>query len=87
MLIMANLKLVKILLVIVGLQRIPYMNGALKRNLKYERNRNNFLRLCRSCHRRYDLTKDKLKQAIQNLWWKRGIKNPGKGKIKKYEQQ
>ncbi|MEK6884929.1 MAG: hypothetical protein AABY22_35185 [Nanoarchaeota archaeon] len=50
----------------------------LKTGFKYERKRENFLRLCRSCHRRYDLTEEKKKQAIKNLWWKKGIKNLGK---------
>lgn len=51
---------------------------ALKKGYEYERKRENFLRLCRSCHRRYDLTEEKKKQAIENLWWKAGMENPGK---------
>ncbi len=45
--------------------------------MEYERNRDNFIRLCRSCHRRYDLDTKKQKLATENLWWKRGISNPG----------
>ena len=54
-----------------------WFDWALKKNCKYERRKENFLRLCRSCHRRYDLTEEKKRQAIKNLWWKKGIKNPG----------
>lgn len=31
-----------------------WFDWAVKRGMPYERNRDNFLRLCRSCHRRYD---------------------------------
>lgn len=48
----------------------------LKRGKDYERNRNYFLRMCRSCHRSYDLTPIKKSQAIKNLWWSRGLPNP-----------
>jgi hypothetical protein len=44
-----------------------WYDWALKRGKKYERIRSNFMRLCRSCHRRYDLTPQKKKQAIKNL--------------------
>lgn len=44
----------------------------------YARNRDNFLRMCRICHRKYDLTPEKKAKALENLWWKKGIKNPGK---------
>lgn len=50
---------------------------ALKKGKQYERKKSNFLRLCRSCHRKYDLTPEKRRQAIKNLWWSKGIKNPG----------
>jgi len=40
---------------------------ALKKRKSYLRKRENFLRLCRSCHRRYDLTPEKKIQAIKNL--------------------
>ena len=33
----------------------------------YDRKRENFLRLCRSCHRRYDMTPEKKLQAVRNL--------------------
>jgi hypothetical protein len=45
---------------------------AKKTGMEYERNRDNFLRLCRSCHRRYDLTKELRDAAMKNLWWARG---------------
>lgn len=60
-----------------------FFDWALKTGYIYERKRNNFMRLCRSCHRRYDLTEEKKKQAIKNLWWVRGIKCPGKPNFKK----
>ena len=44
-----------------------YYEWCLIKGLKYERKRKNFMRLCRSCHRRYDLTSEKKKQAIKNL--------------------
>lgn len=44
-----------------------WYDWALKTGKQYIRDRNNFLRLCRSCHRRYDLTPSKIKQAIKNL--------------------
>jgi len=53
-----------------------WYDWALKKGKKYERKRKNFLRLCRSCHRRYDLTDKKINQAIKNLWWKAGRPNP-----------
>jgi hypothetical protein len=40
---------------------------ALKKGRTYLRKRDSFLRLCRSCHRRYDLTPQKRLQAIKNL--------------------
>ena len=46
-----------------------WYDWALKTGMDYERKRENFLRLCRSCHRRYDLTEPKREQAIKNLWW------------------
>ena len=44
---------------------------------KYLRDREDFLRFCRTCHRRFDLTSEKRKQAIKNLWWKKNQTNPG----------
>lgn len=46
-----------------------WFDWALKKGCKYKRNRNNFLRLCRSCHRRYDMTLELKKKAIKNLHW------------------
>jgi len=40
---------------------------ALKTGLEYSKNRESFRRLCRSCHRKYDLTEEKKVQAIKNL--------------------
>lgn len=56
-------------------QSIAY-DWALKTGMTYKKDRNCFMRLCRSCHRRYDLTEEKKKKAIENLWWNQGIKNP-----------
>ena len=36
---------------------------------EYKRNRNDFLRLCRTCHRRFDWNEEKTKQAVKNLSW------------------
>lgn len=55
-----------------------WFDWAKKTDYDYERNINNFLRLCRKCHRKYDLTPKKAKQAIKNLWWVRGIPVPNK---------
>lgn len=46
----------------------------LKTNYKYKKNKNNFLRLCRSCHRRYDFTLEKKEKAIKNLIWYQNVK-------------
>lgn len=46
-----------------------WYDWALIHGKKYERKRKNFKRLCRSCHRRYDLTPEKREQAIKNLIW------------------
>ena len=42
---------------------------------QYLRRRENFLRMCRSCHRRYDMTEEKKKQGIKNLLWMTGGSN------------
>lgn len=42
----------------------------LKTGRKYSHNPDDYLWLCRSCHRRYDLTEEKKEQAVKNLWWK-----------------
>lgn len=54
-----------------------WFDWAKKTGMEYERNRENFLRLCRKCHRRYDLTPEIKAKAEKNLWWARGIKSPG----------
>ena len=36
----------------------------LKKGLKHERKRNNYLRMCKSCHRRYDITEEELKRFL-----------------------
>lgn len=54
-----------------------WYDWALKKGRTYKRDRDNFLRLCRSCHRRYDLTREKKRQAIENLWWKKSTESPG----------
>jgi hypothetical protein len=40
-----------------------WYDWALKKDCEYKRDKNNFLRLCRSCHRRYDMTPEKAKFA------------------------
>lgn len=46
-----------------------WFDWCLKTGKKYERKRENFLRMCRRCHRRYDLTPRKRLLAIKNLTW------------------
>lgn len=48
-------------------KKATWFDWALKTGKQYERNRENFIRLCRSCHRRYDMTPEKRNQAINNL--------------------
>jgi hypothetical protein len=55
-----------------------WFDWAKKEGMEYERNRDNFLRLCRTCHRRYDLTPKLKLQIEKNLWWNKGTKPPGK---------
>ena len=43
-----------------------FYEWCLKKNNKYKRDRTYFLRLCRSCHRRYDLTPKQRKKVIEN---------------------
>lgn len=45
-----------------------WYDWALKKGCVYDKKRENFVRLCRSCHRRYDLTPEKVRKAISNLW-------------------
>lgn len=40
----------------------------------YNRNRDEFIRLCCKCHRKYDLTDKKIEQAKKNLYWFTGKK-------------
>lgn len=56
-----------------------WFDWCIKTGREYSHNREDYLRLCRSCHRKYDLTEIKKKQAIKNLWWKRGVVNPARG--------
>ena len=69
-----------------------FFDWAKKTGKKYERKRENFLRLCRSCHRRYDLTPKLKKKAVKNLWWNTGTKidyakgeESGMSKLKTHE--
>jgi hypothetical protein len=39
---------------------------------KYRRRREDFKRLCRSCHLRYDWNPSRHKQATKNLYWNTG---------------
>jgi hypothetical protein len=56
------------------LSKTKLYEWCLKTGMKYEKKRENFLRLCRSCHRKYDWNDKKTKQAIKNLWWLTGKK-------------
>ena len=47
---------------------------AKKTEYGYVKDRKAFMRLCRSCHRIYDLTSEKREQAMRNLWWFNGGK-------------
>lgn len=50
---------------------------ALKQGREYSDNPEDYLWLCKSCHRRYDLTPEKRQMAIDNLWWKKTKVCPG----------
>lgn len=50
---------------------------ALKKGKKYERKSCNFLRLCCRCHKKYDSTPEKRKQAITNLINHNPMRKPG----------
>lgn len=41
----------------------------LKTGRKYSKNPEDYLWLCRKCHRKYDLTPEKKEKAIKNLMW------------------
>lgn len=43
-----------------------HFDWALKKGYEYSHDRNAFLRLCRSCHRRYDMTPEFYKRIIRN---------------------
>lgn len=46
-----------------------FYDWAKKTDKPYEKKRSSFLRLCRSCHLRYDMTPEKKEKAIKNLRW------------------
>ena len=48
----------------------------LKTGKVYTHNPDDYIWLCRKCHRKYDFTPSKKIQAVKNLWWVRGLKNP-----------
>lgn len=58
---------------------------ALKKGKKYERKRENFLMLCRSCHKKYDITEETKTKIMVNLAKNKGIKmsDEQKEKIRK----
>ncbi|MEK6879365.1 MAG: hypothetical protein AABY22_07155 [Nanoarchaeota archaeon] len=47
---------------------------ALLKRKKYERKRENFWQLCRSCHRKYDYTEETRKKHQNQIPWNKGIK-------------
>ena len=72
----------------------PYCEGrsgvfewCLKTGRKYTHNRKDYLRLCRSCHRKYDWSDEKKKQAIKNLWWATGSKIPNLRGVNQYSKK
>lgn len=46
-----------------------FFDYCLKKGRKYSKDINDYLRLCRGCHRKYDWTPEKTRQAIKNLMW------------------
>ena len=40
---------------------------AIKHGREYSHNRKDYRRLCRSCHRKYDMTPERREQGIKNL--------------------
>ena len=52
-----------------------WTDWALKRNREYSHNREDYLRLCRSCHRKYDMTPERKEQIMRNLPWYRSRVN------------
>jgi len=53
-------------------KRSKIYEWCLRKGFKHERKRRNYIRLCRSCHRKYDWNKEKTQQAIKNLVWFEG---------------
>ena len=49
-----------------------------KTESNYTHDRNDYLWLCRSCHRKYDWTKEKQEKAIKNLIWYRQYETTGR---------
>lgn len=54
---------------------------ALKKHFKHGHNRENYFMLCVSCHRRYDMTKDKTKKRIKTMLKNRVILQYSDNKI------
>jgi len=42
---------------------------ALKKRHRYEYKRKNFIKLCSSCHKKYDMTEEKRLKVLKNLIW------------------
>jgi len=49
--------------------RSKIFEWCLKKGKTYSHNRKDYLRLCRSCHRKYDWDDKKREMAIKNLYW------------------
>lgn len=67
-------------------KRSAIYEWALKKGRKYSDKVSDYLWLCRSCHRRYDLTSQKRLKAIKNLCWygtKKQLKKSDVEKIRK----
>jgi len=56
--------------------RSDIFEWCLRRGHTYSHDPRDFLWLCRSCHRSYDLTIEKVQKATKNLWWSKGITHP-----------
>lgn len=48
-----------------------WFDWAKKTECEYEKKRENYWMLCRSCHRQYDMTEEKKQKAVMNLHWYR----------------
>ncbi len=55
-----------------------------KTECEYTFNPDDYIWLCRSCHRKYDLTPEKKEKAIKNLWWKFSPTAPNTKGINQY---